>query len=105
MPSKTQFTPSASASFNALGQSASYALPAVDPANTSMVIANVGSGSLWYAFGTSAGPGGGSQMLAPGQDVLLTNAGSMTNIALCGFPNGTEVQVYRGTASTLWTFP
>jgi hypothetical protein len=80
-------------------------LPAVDGGNTATVLSNAGPNPVWFAWASSAGPNvGGSQVLNPGYNTLITNAGSMTSIALCAFPFGANVTFQRGSVSTIQEF-
>ncbi len=104
------FAPSASVTFLADAQAAQMELPPVDASNSSVVIQNLGPGTLGIVAGTCVGPvfqAPGCITLQPGEHRLMADPGLMggTLATVQAHPpyqcRGT---IMRGSTADVWLF-
>jgi hypothetical protein len=113
LTTKTTFTPSVSETINPpagnVGMNATFALPAVDPANVAMTVQNLCGSALIFAVGTASilpsGPTvAGCYRVETAQTLLLeTEAGAATFIGACTGAPGSFI-VTRGSVATATVF-
>ena len=104
-----QFTPAASATFAGNGLPMAVTLPPPDPANTAVVLVNLGPGEMQIVAAVVPITGAvantaGAIRLAEGQTVFLPSplgfAGAMATIQ-----GGGKLVFTRGAYATTWLFP
>lgn len=99
------FTISASTTIAATGISNSFSLSAFDASNMAMTLTNNGPSTVAVDFAFAIDVNRSTyQALAPGQSVLLTNAGSMTSIAAQTVGGGASLVVSRGSVAVQNSF-